>query len=374
MEPRKRRRPSDYDTGKNSFSASSTPESTAQNRRAIKGAIDENLSSVHFTAQDTRSVMGVVRAKQTRRQSRKKRRLLRPDLAFTGALVVLLALPLSIYGVRSRERITSITTQGETTATPDFTSHPDADLVSPLPTPVPTAAPTFPPEAEATSAPTADGLISESEAIRIAQDCFNAQCDTTIFTFDEYEIRAVLSSGDAPQYTVSMESIYKNGCTFTVILSAETGEIYQYSSPMLATIPAYIDGDSPEVRAWFDKYGKHLFIWPQDVQAEFSRRYEGGTLRAAREGEITPEEAIAAVSQPIMDKAPDLFTAFYPVLYSERASSTGRAFYLVYCFADGEESTLSGSTPMTVSFDAVTGDILSIENNPLDLSLAPSLR
>ncbi len=368
MEPRKRRRPSEYEAGKNSFRASSAPEPRAQNRRAIKGAIDESLSAVRFNAQDARSVMSAVRTKQKRMRSKKKRRLLRPDVVFTCALVVMLALPLSIYGVLSRERITTIaTTSGQTTPQPEITTLPDADILNPVPTAAPTILPTFPPEAVTTDALlSADDLLSESEAIRIAQDCFNAQCDTTIFTFDEYEISATLSSGDAPQYTVSMECIYKNGCAFTVILSAETGEILQYSAPKLATIPAYIDSVSPEVRAWFDKYGEHLFTWPQDVQAEFSRRYEGGTLRAAREGEISSEEALAAVSDTVSREAPGVFTAFYPVLYSERASSSGSAFYLVYCFASSDESILNDSTPMTVSFDAVTGDIISVEGNPLE--------
>lgn len=356
-----RRRKTERDPRKNSFCSSTQSDRLTKDHYAVKNAIDESLYAVRFNAQDARSVMSAVRSGRKHAPSKKKRSFLRSDLIFASAFLLLIALPVSLYAVRSRESITTIVASpGQTTAQPFSSFDPVSDVASLSPTAAPT------------SVPVADlpfAGIGESEAIRITRECFEAHCDTTIFSFDEYEISAVLSDGDAPQYTVAMKSIYNNGCSFTVILSAESGEILQYSSPQLATVPSIIDAGCAEIRAWFDEYGEHLFTWPQDAQAEFSRRYEGGTLRAAKEGEISYEMAVAAVEQTVTSETPGLFTAFYPVLYSERASSSGKAFYLVYCYASADEDILQKGAPMMISFDAATGDILSIEGNPLEHSL-----
>ncbi len=351
-----RRFTDETEAGKSSFRASTSRESTLQNRRAVKAAIDESLSSVRFNAQDMRTVMRAAHGEKKRAPSKRNRRTFRPDLLFTFSLVLLVAMPLSLYALRSRENITTIVTGPGETAQPVVTAQPDADIITPKATA--TVAPS------ATTAPEADGTINESDAIRIARECFNAHCDMTIFSFDEYEVSVKRS--ESAQYTVTMDSIYKNGCTFTVVISAETGAVLQYSTPRLATVPSHIDSDSPAVRAWFDKYGETLITWPQDVQAEFSRRYQGGTLRTAKDGEISYETVLAAVQSAVEEEAPDLFTAFYPVLYSERASGTGRAYYLVYCYAQPITGSSPDDQPMIVSFDAETGDILGVENNPLD--------
>ena len=41
------------------------------------------------------------------------------------------------------------------------------------------------------------------------------------------------------------------------------------------TVPSQELPDSPEVQAWFDRYGPDASLWPEDAQAEFARRYEG---------------------------------------------------------------------------------------------------
>ncbi len=339
--------------GKSSFGA------PLQDRQAVRQAIDGSLHTVRFNAQDMRTVLKAAKIGKKPSAAKKKRRVFRPDLIFSFTFALLIALPASFYAIRSRDDITTITTPGQPTIHPHQTAQGNADIIAAqedMPAHLPAAA-------NSTAVP--GSAIDETEAIRIARECFEAQCDTTVFTFEEYVV-AVHFDADSLQYTVTLDSMYKNGCRFTVVLSGEDGRILQHSAPRLAITPTALDSNSPEVRAWFEKHGEFMFTWPQDVQAEFSRRYQGATLRAAHDGEISAEEAIAAVSAPIESKAPDLFTAFYPVLYSERASSTGRAFYLVYCYPSADEAVIRDSTPMTVSFDAVTGDIISIENNPLE--------
>lgn len=351
-----RRDQNDSKTRKSSFGASS--QTLCQDRRAVKTAIDMQLSSVQFNAQDMRTVLQRTRKKKTL----VRRRRFKPDLAFAFALVMMLSLPLSLYAMKSRNSITTIiTSPGEITPSPILTSQQQG---FPVPSAVVTAAPTAPPAAA--SKEQTDGLLTEADAVRIARECFETHCDTTIFTFEEYHVSAVLSTQDVAKYTVTMNSIYQNGCSFCVILSADSGEILQYSTPKLATTPGYVDSTHPEIRAWFDKYGEQMITWPQDAQAEFSRRYQGGTLRSAKEDEITYEEAIAAVRAPIDSKTPGQYQAFYPVLYSEHVSNTGRAYYLVYCYPQEISDTLPNVEPLIISFDAQTGDILNITGSPLD--------
>ena len=354
MNRRQDNRQNEYDTQKSSLRPRS---SHAEHSMSVQSAINESLSSVHFNASDTRSVLNTLRCGRKQRPSGKRRRKFRPELIFTFSLFLMVALPLSLYAIRAKENITMIGADPGTTLQPLAVTQHDASIA----TPSPAAA------VEESPAPFA-AAISESDAIRIARECFNAHCDTSIFTFEEYGVSATLSS--SAQYTVTLDSIYKNGCRFTVVLSAATGEVLQYSSPHLATVPEGVDESSPEIRAWFDKYGEHLFTWPQEVQAEYSRRYQGGILRGAKEGEISYETAIAAVRAPLDRQVPGEFNAFYPVLYSERTAADGNAFYLVYCYCADDDASLKESTPMTVSFNAVTGDIISIEGNPFEEELS----
>ena len=365
---RQRRRPNENEKQKSSFNASAPHEILSQERMAIHSAIDDSLCTVRFNAEDARSVISSIHNQRACKSSRKKRRKMKPELLFTGSLLLVLVLPLTLYAIRSTENIKAITHISGPAAMGDAQQtqySPDS------------LSPDSPADFTPAASPAAQGAatenaflfeLSESEALRIARQCFEEQCDTGIFSFEEYHAQTKLSEDG--RYTITLESIYENGCRFTVVLSAETGEVLQYSAPRLATIPSHVDNASPQIRAWYEQYGAHLFTWPQDVQAEFSRRYQGGTLRAAREGEISYEDAKSAVRTPVEAYAPGLFTAFYPVLYSERAASNGRAFYLVYCYTDDTEEAFENSEPMMVSFDALTGDIINIEGNPLGNALS----
>lgn len=334
------RQPQHRAPGKSSFRA--TPEE----RQAVHRAIDDSLYSVRFNAQDTRAVMHAIQTGKKKAAKKRKRRLFKPDLLFAASLVLVVALPLSLHAMRSRERIITIASAPGQPAALSNGITAQNDLISEPETAVPTAAPKE-----------QSAVLCESDAIRIAQDCFNAHCDTSIFTFEEYTVSAALNA-DAQQYTVALESIYKNGCYFTVVLSAESGDVVQFSAPELATTPAYLNAESDEVRAWYDKYGEFPVAWAQDVQAEFSRRYQGGTLRAAREGELTRDQAIAAARDSLTDKQRQAYSAFYPVLYSERAAADGHAYYLVYCYAQPIEDGAAQGEPLLVSLDAVTGEVI----------------
>ena len=77
------------------------------------------------------------------------------------------------------------------------------------------------------------------------------------------------------------------------------------------------------------------------MQVEFSRRYEGATLRAAKDGDVTREQAQAIAkaaaiddyaAQGLADAAIDPLC--YPMLFSERAFDDGIARYLVVCGPD----------------------------------------
>lgn len=313
----------------------------------IRDAIDESLSGIHFNAQDMRSVMRAVRRGEERRAPARPKRRMRLDLAFSMALIVMIALPVSLFTLRARGAQTTaiVAAPGLTTPRPLTTASPTDAL--PEGTPLP-------------------GALSESEAIQIARACFEAQCDTTVFSFEEYTVDTAFmeDASGLPCYRVTMESVYDNNCLFVVLVSAEDGALLQYSTPRLATVPAYLRVDSPEVQSWFEKNGDHLFTWPQDVQAEFSRRYEGCMLRTAREGEITPEQA----SQLALDAAQNVFAQLglsaqepcaYPMLYSERASSDGAARYTVYCFAQPIGETLP--TPcVLVTLSADSGAVEAV--------------
>lgn len=282
-----------------------------KNNPILRNAIDESLSGVRFDAKDMRKVMNAVRypnKKPTTTRTHPGR--FRIGVSLAAAALLLLVLPLGIFTGRmqSMRAITVITAPGHTAAAPQETIDPHADRI------LTASAPAY--------------SAGEREAILAARACFEAQCDTSLFTFEEY---AVSVAKDGGEFLVTMECIYGNGCRFTVAVSAEDGSVLRHSTPRLATVPSFLDKDAPEVRAWYDKYGDVLFTWPQDAQAEFSRRYEGGALRTARDGELSAEEA-SRIAQKAAEESFGLesgtLAAAYPMLYDNRAEG---AVYVVYC-------------------------------------------
>ena len=280
----------------------------------LRDAIDESLSGVRFSEHDARSVLRAVRAREHEPQDERpaQGRRLRFDLAFACAMLLILVVPVSYFALRAqRERTASVVAgPGGATAVPQATAARQEDrIVSPAQT---------------------ARTDEESAAIRAARACFEAHCDTDIFTFEEY---AVSVSCEGTRYTVDMTCIYGNGCRFTVVVDMPSGGIVAYSTPELATTPAYLDADSPEILAWYEKNGPFVFTWPAGEQAEFSRRYEGGALRMPRAGELSFEEAkaLARFSASEMLGLEDAFAYAYPSLYAENARTGEAACYVVYC-------------------------------------------
>ena len=295
----------------------------------IRDAIDESLSDVRFDAQDMRSVMRAVRSREQepeRRPAPKARP--RAHFAFAMAMMLILVVPIGWFALRVQGMRTSsitatsgtvdaITTAAQATLGPQATADPHAD---PIVTPEP-----------------ASYSADESEAIRIARACFEAVCDTSVFTFEEYAVDTSYSEGDGDyrEYTVEMTSIYGNGCAFTVLVALPAGEVLEHSTPALATVPTYLDPAAPEIAAWYAKNGPHLLAWPQEAQAEFSRRYEGAALRTALPGELTADEAAGLAAQharEALDLTPDAPVYAYPMLYAEQENGSA-ARYVVSCFA-----------------------------------------
>lgn len=270
----------------------------------IRSAIDESLSSVHF---DGRDMHAVLRAARHREHTPAPRRRARWDWALATAMLMIVLVPLSLFALRANR-----------TQTADIRTLAGIgqDTVS--------AAPTA--QADSTQA----AVLSESDAIRIARACFEAECDTSVFTFEEYAV-SVRFADDA--CTVRMESVYDNGCTFEVVISLPSGTVSSFSDPRLATVPAGIRHESIEVQTWYDKLGPMLYTWPMDEQAEFSRRYEGAALRMPREGEPDTDALLASLL-PVCADMLGLVQGeltLYPMLYSETASADGQARYLIYC-------------------------------------------
>ena len=309
----------------------------------IRDAIDESLSGVRFDEHDTRSVLRAIRTRergQETEQPAQKRRL-RFDLAFACAMLLILVLPVSYFALRAQHARTAsvVAGPGGATAVPQATAARQEDRI---------VSPAQPARTD-----------EESAAIRAARACFEAHCDTSVFTFEEY---AVSVSSEGSRYTVDMTCIYGNGCRFTVVVDMPSGEVVQYSTPELATTPAYLDADSPEILAWYDKNGPFVFTWPAEEQAEFSRRYEGGTLRMPRAGELSFEEAktLALFSASEMLGLDDAFTYAYPSLYAENARTGEAACYVVYCSQLPVTETLpTEGLTVTVTFSA-TGENVSL--------------
>lgn len=314
-----------------------------KNDPRIRNALDESLSSVHFDARDMHRVLRAVREQEApvRKSARRERRPLRLDFLFAVATAALIIVPLSIFALRAQRaatsKITTVAAHGTQSAV--STEKPDSREDVILTTPLPLS----------TAAPGTAGVISEYDAIQAAHACFEAQCDTSIFTFDEYAVDVSAAPGEdsAPSsYVVTMESIYGNGCVFRVVVSAQDGAVISYSTPRLATVPAALDRQCAEVQAWYDRYGEHSFTWPLDAQAEFSRRYEGGMRRMPEEGEMDAD-AIADAAQEMLagqagNNAEDN-TTLWISLYGERAFADGVARYQVYCLPQSDADELPES-------------------------------
>ena len=298
----------------------------------IRNAIDESLSSVHF---DGRDMHAVLRAARQREQASAPRRHARWDWALATAMLMIVLVPLSLFALRANR-----------TQTADI--HTLAGVGQGTVSAAATA------QADSTHSAQAAAL-SESDAIRIARACFEAECDTSVFTFEEYAV-SVRFADDA--CTVLMTSVYDNGCTFEVVISLPSGTVGSFSDPRQATVPSGIRHDSAEVQTWYDKYGAMLYTWPMDEQAEFSRRYEGAALRMPHEGEPQPEALLSSLLPVCADMLglPQDELTLYPMLYSETASADGQARYLVYCCRTGD----SAQPLLLATLLAVDGAVESI--------------
>lgn len=230
----------------------------------IREAIDESLSAVHFTAADERAVLRAVhkRARHGQAPSRRahapqRRRL---DLVFSLALLAVVVLPAAWFVLRARP---ASIVAGNGTAAPDVIVSAQTGATSPVPSPEPS--------------PAVSAALSEAKYIAAARACFEEHCDTAVFSFEEYTVtmQAVTGGSGNALMDVELHSIYDNGCAFTVFLDAGSGEVFAYTEPALATQPQGVNMDSPEVQAWYGKYGPDFSLWPADAQAEFARRYEG---------------------------------------------------------------------------------------------------
>ena len=77
------------------------------------------------------------------------------------------------------------------------------------------------------------------------------------------------------------------------------------------------------MQSWYDKYGSSIGLWAENVQVEFSRRYEGATLRAATAADLTREQAqsiakAAAAADYAAQGLADIEPLCYPMLLSAR--------------------------------------------------------
>lgn len=334
----------------------------------IRSAMDESLSSVHFDARDMHAVLRSVHHRAAPRRA--KRRHLSPAPAFAAAMAVLVLTPVVFLALRAGSMtptdITTIAAHGNSTpatvsATPAvITADGQQDLLR-THSPAPVSA-----------------AFSADDAIMAARACFEANCDTTIFTFDEYTVDvqaeyAYGSDSSVHDYLVTMNSIYGNGCSFRCVVSS-SGEVLSYSAPHLATVPTHLSAESTEIRSWYEKYGDHLFTWPMEVQAEFSRRYEGAMLRMPRENELdeaTIARKLGMHHQTLIDACPKDGCTHHTISYcmslrSERAYDDGQARYLVYCFLTDDLASPLPSPCMRLTFLASNGTLEAKEIIPTD--------
>lgn len=288
----------------------------------IRNAVDESLSSVHFDARDMHRVLRAVR-EQEEPAYRPARRTHRPlEFMLTVATAVLVIVPVSLFALRAQRaattEITTVAAQGAPVSTEMPAGREDVILATPAPA-------------------VQRGLCDEHAAIEAARACFEAQCDTTVFTFDEYAVDVSTISGEdgISSYVVTMESIYGNGCSFRVTVSAADGSVLSSSSPQLATVPIVLDDrESPEVQAWYDRYGDRL-TWPLDVQAEFSRRYEGAMRRMPKAGDVDTGAILEMARQILKENDGEADCTLFLSLFAERAFEDGVARYRVYAFPAG---------------------------------------
>lgn len=323
----------------------------------IRNAIDESLSSVRFNAHDARSVLRAVREEEglSRMPVRtNKRPRFAPVLAAMTAVMVIV--PISLFAMRTLRAgssITTITPLSAQTAQPNSDPIANEDPVLVLP---------------ATPSPVRPGAVTKDDAVLAARACFEAQCDTSIFTFEEYTVQAELDYGSDPEecnFKVTMNSVYDNGCSFTVVISGRDASVLSYSTPRLATVPTHLDAESEEIQAWYDKYGEYIFTWPPEAQAEFSRRYEGALLRVPHEGEITQESILKQAPLFAGSLTPNGETlGVYPMLYDGRSFSDGRARYLIYCFSGCSIESGFPESYLLVTMLAADGTIESSELLP----------
>ena len=154
-----------------------------------------------------------------------------------------------------------------------------------------------------------------------------------------------------------MESVYGNGCTFEVYVDAQNGSVL-HSNPKYATLPSIGALESEKAQAWYKKNGSCILTWQPAAQAEFSRRYEGATLREAKDGEIS----FAQAAEIAKNAAASYDAAFcYPLLFSERAAADGTARYKAFCFADEITGDAPSAQPSAVVvLNAATGAIESV--------------
>ena len=323
----------------------------------IRASIDESLSGVRFNAHDRRAVMQAIHGSE--KEAPQKRRL-RLDVVFTALLLVLLASPVALITLH---RPTFSTAPGSETSSPAETPlSRSEDIILPAAAlqrsiPHPDAVPAGSPNPSA--AP-----LKQSEAIRLARDCYNALCDTDIFTFEEFTVSASFDpqAGQNGAYIVNMNSIYGNGCTFSVTLDARTRSVLAHSDPEQATLPTELLETSPEMQAWFTKNGPLLYTWSPEDQQEFSRRYEGGALRVARPGEISFEQAAQLAAQASKQTFQALdqtisSPACYPTLQNAPVHTDAR--YVVYCFPSAvTDQPLSPCIVVTMQTD---GTIESVQ-------------
>ena len=315
----------------------------------IRNAIDESLSGVRFNANDVRSVMRAVRSREAESEPpMRKRRGFRPDFAFAVMLAVIVIVPLSLTVLRSQSTRPVVVGPGTPTVRPtDAVTAAPGDDASPMPS-------------------VAAITPSESEAIRLAKACFETLCDTSVFSFEEYtvDVSGQPQADGSTHFTVTMNSVYDNGCAFTAVVALPAGEVVQHSTPRLATVPTFFDSSSAEVRSWYDKYGAYLFTWDAQAQVEFSRRYEGAAIRMSAPGELTREEAADAAIGAIAQSGEyaSLFAdvTAYPVLYAENGNADAAARYVVYCFGAPVTDSLDGPC-LLVTLSPADGVIESIQ-------------
>ena len=313
----------------------------------IRQAIDESLGSVRFNAHDMRSVLRAVREQEAAPAPSARPRIFP---RFAVLLTMLVLVPISFLTFRTLRDSPTITTITPLSGTTDTPAHSDP-IVEPAST-------LFPAHVSA---------MTEDDAVRIARTCFESVCDTSVFSFEEYtvSVQAVFPYGGDPEaanYEVTMQSVYDNGCSFCVTISGKDGSVLSHSTPRLATVPTHLNADSKEIRAWYDKYGTYLFMWPLDAQAEFSRRYEGALLRMPQDGEVTLEYIRKRAPLFADSLIPDGGTVtVYPMLYDGAAFSDGQARYQIYCFPGGQSEETLPERYLLVTMLAADGTIESSE-------------